>query len=101
MDSRMSKELVIAAPRDAVCHTRATFGYILHSERGSRYCSLEYQMSEKDHGFIDSMNRKGNCKDNAPIEESRESFAYCAGDANGKRVQNNMGAESQSTEDLQ
>lgn len=68
MDSRMTKELVISALKDAICHTRATSGCILHSDRGSQYCSLEYQALAKDHGFISSMSRKGNCWDNAPME---------------------------------
>lgn len=68
MDSRMTKELVMAALKDAICHTRATSGCILHSDRGSQYCSLEYQALAKDHGFISSMSRKGNCWDNAPME---------------------------------
>lgn len=68
MGSRMTKELVISALKDAICHTRATSGCILHSDRGSQYCSLEYQALAKDHGFISSMSRKGNCWDNAPME---------------------------------
>ena len=68
MDSRMTKELVISALKDAICHTRATSGCILHSDRGSQYCSLEYQALAKGHGFISSMSRKGNCWDNAPME---------------------------------
>ncbi len=33
MDGRMTKELVIAALKDAVRHTRSTQGCILHSDR--------------------------------------------------------------------
>ena len=68
MDGRMTKELVIAALKDAVRHTRSTEGCILHSDRGSQYCSLDYQALAKEHGFISSMSRKGNCWDNAPME---------------------------------
>ena len=68
MDERMTKELVIAALKDAVRHTRSTEGCILHSDRGSQYCSLDYQALAKEHGFISSMSRKGNCWDNAPME---------------------------------
>lgn len=68
MGSRMTKEIVISALKDAICHTRTTDGCILHSDRGSQYCSLEYQALAEDHGFISSMSRKGNCWDNAPME---------------------------------
>lgn len=68
MDGRMTKELVIAALEDAVRHTKSTEGCILHSDRGSQYCSLDYQALAKKHGFISSMSRKGNCWDNAPME---------------------------------
>lgn len=68
MDGRMTKELVISALKDAIHHTQATEGCILHSDRGSQYCSLDYQKLAKEHGFISSMSRKGNCWDNAPME---------------------------------
>ena len=68
MDGRMTKELVISALKDAVRHTRSTEGCILHSDRGSQYCSLDYQALAKEHGFVSSMSRKGNCWDNAPME---------------------------------
>ena len=78
MDGRMTKELVISALKDAICYTKATEGCILHSDRGSRYCSLDYQALAKEHGFIRSMSRKGNCWDNAPTRAvkfyQRESF---------------------------
>lgn len=68
MDGRMTKELVISALKDAIRHTKTTEGCILHSDRGSRYCSLDYQELAKEHGSISSMSRKGNCWDNAPME---------------------------------
>ena len=71
MDGRMTKELVISALKDAIRHTKITKGCILHSDRGSRYCSPDYQEPAKEHGFISSMSRKGNCRDNAPMESFR------------------------------
>ena len=71
MDGRMTKELVISALKDAICHTKTTKGCILHSGRGSRYCALDYQEPAEEHGFISSMSRKGNCRDNAPMESFR------------------------------
>ncbi len=43
MGGRMTKELVIAALQDAIQHTKTTQGYILHSDKGCQYCSLDYQ----------------------------------------------------------
>ncbi|MCI7056300.1 MAG: IS3 family transposase, partial [Selenomonas bovis] len=43
-------------------------GCILHSDRGSQYCSLQYQQMARANGFVSSMSRKGNCWDNAPME---------------------------------
>ena len=43
-------------------------GLIFHSDRGSQYCSGEFQDALKDWGIRSSMSRKGNCWDNAPTE---------------------------------
>ena len=68
MDARMTKQLTINALQDAINHTAITKGCILHSDRGSQYCSHDYQKLAREHGFISSMSRKGNCWDNAPME---------------------------------
>ena len=68
MDSRMTKELVINALNDAINHSGNVMGCILHSDRGSRYCSNDYSRRAKEAGFTMSMSRKGNCWDNAPME---------------------------------
>ena len=38
-------------------------GLIFHSDRGSQYCSHEFQGAMKDWGMRSSMSRKGNCWD--------------------------------------
>ena len=43
-------------------------GVIHHSDRGSQYASKKYQKLLKQHGMICSMNRKGDCWDNAVVE---------------------------------
>ena len=43
-------------------------GVIFHSDRGSQYCSAEFQQALKNWGIQSSMSRKGNCWDNAPTE---------------------------------
>ena len=43
-------------------------GAIFHSDRGSQYCSHDFQATLKAWGIRSSMSRKGNCWDNAPTE---------------------------------
>jgi putative transposase len=68
MGERMTKELVITALNQAIGRRGHPKGVMLHSDRGSQYCSHDYQILLKKHGFICSMSRKGNCYDNAPME---------------------------------
>ena len=68
MGERMNKELVIDCLNQARGRRGHPRGVLLHSDRGSQYCSHEYQRLLKKHGFICSMSRKGNCWDNAPME---------------------------------
>jgi putative transposase len=68
MGSRMTKELAINALKGAYIRTGRVGGAILHSDRGSQYCSNDYQELLKKYGYICSMSRKGNCWDNAPME---------------------------------
>ena len=41
---------------------------IIHSDQGFHYTNPEYILKVKDLGLIQSMSRKGNCIDNAPME---------------------------------
>lgn len=68
MSARMTKELVINALKSAYGRAGRPSGVIIHSDRGSQYCSTDYQNLVKHYGFICSMSRKGNCWDNAPME---------------------------------
>ena len=68
MGSRMTKELVSAALTLALAQKRPKEGLILHSDRGSQYCSHDYQRQVALAGLLGSMSRKGNCYDNAPME---------------------------------
>ncbi len=43
-------------------------GCIHHTDRGSQYCSHDYQKILRQHGFQPSMSGKGNCYDNAAVE---------------------------------
>jgi len=60
--------LVEGALRMAICRRRPKPGAIFHSDRGSQYCSLDFQKLLKSHGLISSMSRKGDCWDNAVVE---------------------------------
>jgi putative transposase len=68
MNHRMTKELVINALHEACIRRNPKTGLILHSDRGSQYCSKEYQKEIVKRNFICSMSRKGNCWDKAPME---------------------------------
>ena len=60
--------LVMDALKDMVIRGFKHNGAILHSDRGSTYCSDDYRQAMEDAGMICSMSRKGDCWDNAPME---------------------------------
>lgn len=66
--SRMTTELCIDALNMAIKGRRPKAGLIVHSDRGSQYCSQAYRQHLAKHDLVCSMSRKGNCYDNAPIE---------------------------------
>ena len=66
--ARMTTDLVVRAFERAAAARRPAPGLIHHSDRGSQYCSHEYQALLRGHGMRASMSRKGNCYDNAPVE---------------------------------
>jgi len=43
-------------------------GLIHHSDRGVQYASEPYRAVLQRHGIVQSMSRRGNCLDNAPME---------------------------------
>ena len=68
MGERMTKELAINALKQAKLRRGSPKGVLAHSDRGSQYCSHDYQKELRKDGFICSMSRKGNVWDNAPME---------------------------------
>ena len=68
MAERMTQELVAKALFRAVQQKRPAPGLIHHSDRGSQYCSSNYQQILEQFGMKASMSRRGNCYDNAPME---------------------------------
>jgi transposase InsO family protein len=68
MQPSMKKELVIDALRMAWFRRHPAPGLIFHSDRGSQYCSADFQAALSAYGMRCSMSRKGDCWDNAPTE---------------------------------
>jgi putative transposase len=65
---RLHRDLALAALRKALVMRRPAPGLIHHSDRGSQYCSIDYQAELRKHGILTSMSGKGNCYDNAMVE---------------------------------
>jgi putative transposase len=68
MRDHMRAELTAAALTMAVQRQKPPQGLIHHSDRGSQYAAAEYRKLIKAAGMVQSMSRKGNCWDNAPME---------------------------------
>lgn len=74
LSERMTKQLVIDALQMAVWSRKPPRGLILHSDRGSQYCSHDYQKLLTLHGLVCSMSKRGDCYDNAAMESWNHSF---------------------------
>jgi putative transposase len=68
MQPHMQTSLVRDALAMAWFRRRPPAGAIFHSDRGSQYCSHEFQASLKGWGMRSSMSRKGNCWDSSPTQ---------------------------------
>jgi len=68
IDKRMTRQLVIAALQKALIARRPLPGLICHSDRGSQYCSQDYQEVLQTHRIRCSMSRRAECLDNACAE---------------------------------
>ncbi len=68
MGERLTKNLVSQSLLKAVAARRPVKGLLHHSDRGSQYCSYEYQQMLTQFGLQVSMSGNGNCYDNAPME---------------------------------
>lgn len=68
MSERMTAQLVCDALQMALWRRRMPTGVIVHSDRGSQYCSGDYQKLINKNNLICSMSAKGNCYDNACAE---------------------------------
>lgn len=68
MSERMTAALVCDALKMALWRRKMPTGVIVHSDRGSQYCSKDYQALIAQHDLRCSMSAKGNCYDNACAE---------------------------------
>ncbi len=64
----MQTALVKDALLMACFRRKPSVGLIFHSDRGSQYCSRDFQDTLKAWGVRSSMSRKGDCWDKAPTE---------------------------------
>jgi putative transposase len=68
MNRRMTQQLVCDALTMALFRRHFPKGTIIHSDRGSQYCSNRYQRLINNTGLRCSMGRKATCYDNAAME---------------------------------
>lgn len=64
----MKADLVCNALQSALAQRDYPAGVIVHSDRGSQYCSTSYQALIDKHDLRCSMSKKGDCYDNACAE---------------------------------
>jgi transposase InsO family protein len=112
MREHMRAELTIAALTMAIQRRRAEPGLIHHSDRGSQYAAGDYRKILQAAAITQSMSRKANCWDNAPMESffgtpktelvhqrdypkrdaaRRDLFAYIEGYYNRRRIHSAVG----------
>jgi putative transposase len=68
VSNRLKRDLALQALNNAVALRNPPQGCIHHTDRGSQYCSHDYQKRLREVGFQVSMSGKGNCYDNAAVE---------------------------------
>ena len=68
MKNRITDQLVIDAFKQALVHRKASPGLMVHSDRGSQYCSSFFKELLDKAGCYQSMSNTGNCYDNAITE---------------------------------
>lgn len=68
LQDRLESALIIEALEMALWRRKFPTGVLVHSDRGSQYCSDIYQALLKKHRLICSMSRAGECWDNAAME---------------------------------
>ena len=67
-EQHYSVRLVTKTRQQAQQKEKVTDGLILHSHQGHQYSSHPYHVLTKEYNITPSMSRRGNCWDNAPME---------------------------------
>ena len=67
-DQNNSITLVTQTLKRAKQKEKVTDGLILHSDQGTQYTSQAYHVLTTEYNITPSMSRRGNCWDNAPME---------------------------------
>lgn len=70
----INTDLALAGLNQAIALRGPKAGLIVHSDRGSQFASEAYRHRLLACKILQSMSRKGNCYDNAPIESFFKSF---------------------------
>jgi putative transposase len=112
MRQHMRAELTCVALTMAVQRQRPAPGLLQHTDRGSQYAADDYHRLLRAAGMQQSMSRRGNCLDNAPMESffhtlkvelvqqrrwatrdeaRRDVFAYIEGYYNRQRILSALG----------
>jgi putative transposase len=68
MSHRINDDLIVNAFRQAWLHRQPKPGLIVHSDRGSQYCSHSFKELLDTNRYRQSMSSTGNCYDNAITE---------------------------------
>jgi len=68
MSQTIDAQLAVDALDMAIARQRPPAGLIVHSDRGSQYASAAFRGKLAEHQMRQSMSRRGNCYDNAPME---------------------------------
>lgn len=71
---KIDSKLVLDALDQAIGLRTPAAGLIVHSDRGSQYASEAFRQRLATRQFKQSMSRRGNCYDNAPMESFFKSY---------------------------
>ena len=74
---RLKRDLAVEALRRALVARNPAPGLVHHSDRGSQYCSVDYQALLRKRGILISMSGRGNCYDNAMVLRRENSPLDC------------------------
>jgi putative transposase len=68
LSESLERHSMIRAFNKALWRRTPSQGLLVHSDRGVQYASADFRKLLKEHKFVQSMSRKGNCWDNAVAE---------------------------------